>query len=265
MPRSADGNFSLPENSLVSNGQEVLPPQHNVPLQDIASAITGSLSRDGRGGMRNNLDMNGFRIQGASPGVAPNDYATLSQVQGATGSPVGSGMLWFTDVAPTGYLICAGQSLSRTQYPALFTVLGTLYGAPSGSTFRLPDMRGRVPACADIATDGVFADRLTSVDSRTLGAAGGQQSVGLSLNQIPSHAHGGATSINGNHSHTTTGFLASSGPGPMGAGLESGTMGAGFATSTAGNHSHTIAAEGGGQHHANVQPTIITNYIIKAF
>ena len=46
---------------------------------------------------------------------------------------------------PTGYLLCNGAAVSRTDYADLFAVIGTLYGAGDGSTtFNLPDARDRV-------------------------------------------------------------------------------------------------------------------------
>ena len=52
--------------------------------------------------------------------------------------------------APTGYLLCHGQAVSRTTYADLFTAIGTTYGTGDGSsTFNLPDLRGRVIAGQD--------------------------------------------------------------------------------------------------------------------
>lgn len=46
---------------------------------------------------------------------------------------------------PTGYLLCNGAAVSRTDYANLFAAIGTLYGAGDGSTtFNLPDARDRV-------------------------------------------------------------------------------------------------------------------------
>lgn len=46
---------------------------------------------------------------------------------------------------PTGYLLCNGAAVSRTNYANLFAAIGTLYGAGNGSTtFNLPDARDRV-------------------------------------------------------------------------------------------------------------------------
>ena len=47
--------------------------------------------------------------------------------------------------APSGYLMCNGQAVSRTTYSALFSVIGTAYGSGDGSTtFNLPDYADRV-------------------------------------------------------------------------------------------------------------------------
>lgn len=45
--------------------------------------------------------------------------------------------------APTGFLFCHGQAVSRTTYSALYAILGTSHGSGDGlTTFNLPDYRG---------------------------------------------------------------------------------------------------------------------------
>lgn len=45
---------------------------------------------------------------------------------------------------PSGWLICNGANVSRTNYAALFAAIGTIYGAGNGSTtFGLPNLNGR--------------------------------------------------------------------------------------------------------------------------
>src|SRR3546814_21018793 len=79
--------------------------------------------------MRSNLDMGGFKARNLAPGTQPNDAATVSQIGGVGGVPVGFIGDWPSVTPPTGWLICAGQSLSRSAYPELFAVLGTTFGA----------------------------------------------------------------------------------------------------------------------------------------
>ena len=54
--------------------------------------------------------------------------------------PFGGG----SDKVPDGYLPCDGRAVSRTQYSALFNVIGTSFGNGDGiNTFNVPDMRNR--------------------------------------------------------------------------------------------------------------------------
>lgn len=48
--------------------------------------------------------------------------------------------------APSGYLLCNGQAVSRTTYANLFAVIGTTYGTGNGSTtFNVPNLSGKLP------------------------------------------------------------------------------------------------------------------------
>ena len=63
--------------------------------------------------------------------------------------PAGSVIAWVASSAPTGWLLCQGQAISRTTYAALFAVCSTDYGAGNGSsTFNVPDLRGRTVTMA---------------------------------------------------------------------------------------------------------------------
>lgn len=48
--------------------------------------------------------------------------------------------------APSGWLLCYGQSVLRTDYPNLFSAIGTTHGSVDGTHFTLPDCRGVVVA-----------------------------------------------------------------------------------------------------------------------
>ena len=67
--------------------------------------------------------------------------------------------------APDGWLLCNGQAVSRSEYAALFAVIGTTYGAGDGSTtFLLPDMRKRMPIGADAESTYVLGNTGGSVN-----------------------------------------------------------------------------------------------------
>lgn len=58
--------------------------------------------------------------------------------------PIGSIFPFAGTQVPLGYLLCDGALVSRVEYPNLYQVIGTTYGASAGGEyFRLPDLRGR--------------------------------------------------------------------------------------------------------------------------
>lgn len=159
-------------------------------------------------------------------------------------APAGCVLPYAGATAPTGWLLCFGQAVSRTTYAALFAAIGTAYGTGDGSTtFNVPDLRGRVPGGKD-DMGGSAAGRLTTagsgVNGASLGAAGGAETHTLTSAQIPAHTHPltNAAGAGGNYA----------------------TGGAGYGYPTASN---TSANTGGGSAHNNTQPTLVTNYIIK--
>lgn len=160
-------------------------------------------------------------------------------------APAGSVISFGGTAAPSGWLLCFGQAVSRTTYAALFAAIGTTYGAGDGSTtFNLPDFRGRVPAGKD-DMGGTAAGRLTSagsgVNGASLGAVGGAETHTLTAAQIPPHTH----PIGSNSSRNT-----------VAGGSDNVAMGG---ASTLNTNVNT----GGGGAHNNTQPTIVLNYIIK--
>lgn len=180
------------------------------------------------------------------------------------GAPAGVVLPFAGSAAPTGWLLCYGQAVSRTTYAALFAALGTAYGAGDGSTtFLLPDLRGRVPGGKD-DMGGAAASRLTTagsgVNGATLGATGGAETHTLTTAQLAAHNHTGVTVSAGAHTH----------PGGSTSGSNQGTIENPVAstvgsTGSAGAHTHTLTIDnaGSGNAHNNTQPTLVLNYIIK--
>jgi microcystin-dependent protein len=173
---------------------------------------------------------------------------------------------------PAGWLFCGGQAVSRSTYADLFAVVSTTYGAGDGSTtFNVPDLRGRVLAGKD-NMGGTAANRLTSgvsgVTGTTLGAAGGDQRI-----QDHTHTFSGTTGNDSpDHSHSIgKAFDASAYGWSIFGGGAGWTLNGSTNTSGASTrHTHTFSGttanhnQTSGGASQNVQPTIVTNYIIKA-
>jgi microcystin-dependent protein len=143
--------------------------------------------------------------------------------------PTGSVLPYAGSSAPTGYLLCQGQAVSRTTYANLYTVIGTTYGGGDGSTtFNVPNLQSRVPVGLNTG-DTNFS---------SLGKMGGEESHTLTINEIPSHSH---TYPDGVNATGTDGLVAG-----------------GSVTGTG-----TTSSVGSGWAHNNLQPYITLNFIIK--
>lgn len=57
--------------------------------------------------------------------------------------PIGVVVHYMGDTIPEGYLLCNGASLSRTEYPELFAVLGTKCGPADTAHFYIPNVHHR--------------------------------------------------------------------------------------------------------------------------
>ena len=283
MPRDSSAVYSLPNGYLATTGETVLASQHNTPLEDVAQALTGSLPRNGTGAMQAALPMGGFRITNLGSGSASTDATSLTQVEAliaaavVLASPPGKLAAYAGPTAPTGWLLCYGQAVSRETYSALFAAIGTTWGAGDGSTtFNVPDFKGRTPFGKD-DMGGSAAGRLTTagsgVDGATLGAVGGSQSHTLTTAELAAHTHTTASQVvvprdgwgvsGGPFGTPTSGRLVvGSGIEEFSESLESlrqpfGDLTVSLTGSTASGSS------GSGDAHNNMPPAAITNIIIK--
>ena len=182
---------------------------------------------------------------------------------------------------PLGWLLCAGQTVSRVAYAALFAVVGTAYGAGDGATtFALPDLRGRVVTGMD-NMEGVSANRLTSAQADVLGGAGGIENQTLSgsvgdttllESQLPSHVHQQTwPGANGQSTPTAMNVRMSGGGNAYGFNYSTDPVGFNLYVQSSTTKWNTVAAGSAASHShslsvnpfAVTQPWLAMNYIIK--
>lgn len=267
MPFDSNGRYSLPPIYRATTGELVLAEQHNIPLEDIAQALSLCLKSDGSTPAIRNLSMSGFLITDLGDAKNPGDAVSKKLLDAAV--PIGEVKTFAGDTAPQGWLLCFGQAVSRTTYSALFAIIGTRFGGgDGGSTFNLPDLRGRVAVGRD-DMGGPAAGRITAggagFNGAAVGAVGGAQTVAITTAQMPWHNHGGGTGGAGAHDHefSLVGMSDSDHANNPTLGANNQTRVWTRRTSWVGDHAHVIGGEGGGQAHLNVQPSIIMNFIIR--
>lgn len=166
-------------------------------------------------------------------------------------TPIGSVTQFAGATAPTGWLLCQGQAVSRTTYADLYALIGNTYGAGNGtSTFNLPNLKGRVAVGLDSGQ--------TEFD--ILGETGGAKTHTLTQNEMPSHSHAAPSGY----------FYVES---PTGSMRRSANINNAGSAGEEGVWRQRIAEQsgeplgtggtGGNQAHNNLQPYIVLNYIIK--
>jgi microcystin-dependent protein len=135
-------------------------------------------------------------------------------------------------------MICDGAELLAAEYADLFTAIGTTYGVgQAAGSFKLPDLRGRAP---------IGAGQGDGLTDRVIGAAGGEETHQLTIDEMPYHEHAWENSF-----YSLVRVSGSGGEG-IGSGSEDYS-----------NLRSTGSFQGGDQPHNNMQPFLVVNYIIK--
>ncbi len=102
--------------------------------------------------------------------------ATPAAAQSAEDPFIGQ-LAWVAfDFCPRGWALANGQLLAINQNQALFSLLGTQFGGNGSTNFALPNLQGRIIA-------GVGGGII-------IGEAGGAPTTTLTVQNLPSHAHG---------------------------------------------------------------------------
>jgi microcystin-dependent protein len=124
------------------------------------------------------------------------------------GLPIGAILPYAGATPPTGFLLCDGSEVQKTQYPDLYNIISDYYNGVNpligANTFRLPDLRGRfalgrdnmdndmsIPLPEGGFTDagGGKAGRVPDVAADSLAGTNGQAARTLTLANLPDHSH----------------------------------------------------------------------------
>lgn len=158
-----------------------------------------------------------------------------------TPPPLGVVQIWAGVRVPVGYTLCEGQQLAISDYPELYTALGTTFNNGrdcNGNTvtttkgfFRLPDLRGRF----------IVGYNPGDPEYVSYGKVGGEKKHLLTGDEMPAHSHDYKAPLkSGDHPGGSSGYDR---PNSVGSGI--------------------TASTGGGASHENRPPFYTLAYIMR--
>lgn len=161
-------------------------------------------------------------------------------------------VMFGSNFAPRGWANCDGQLLAISQYSALFSLLGTIYGGDGRTTFALPELRGRM---------AMHTGNGPGLAPRQMGQKSGQENVTQTVAQMANHNHtasstaqvavaavpGGEGVVSGQHIANHAGAFSEDATGATLGGVTAAT---------------TVNANGGQQPQNNLPPYTVVRYII---
>ncbi len=93
---------------------------------------------------------------------------------------IGEMRIFAGSFAPKHWILCHGQTLSISQYYALFAIIGNQYGGDGRNTFKLPDFGWKVP---------IGQGKGEGLSPRILGQSVGSILNPIKVKNIPPHTH----------------------------------------------------------------------------
>lgn len=172
MPR-IDGIYSAPAGTRGAPDDLIESARYNAFTDDLAADLSAPLPTSVGGTGASN-------VSNALPSIGGLSIFAIQSMFG------GSVFFFARANPPDGWLICDGRAVSRAQHQALFSRIGTRWGAGDGATtFNLPDIRGEFIRGADLGR-GIDPDR-------QIGSPQGDQNL--------EHDHDGTAVSAGAHNH----------------------------------------------------------------
>jgi microcystin-dependent protein len=144
-----------------------------------------------------------YQVGTATPEDAAAIFSRLFSTFGVDMATTGAIIPFGGGILPSGWLPCDGASYLRSDFPALFAAIGTVWGAADSTHFNVPDLRGKtlVGQGTNPGTGTTFA----------LGASGGEEAHTQTLSELATHSH-----VDAGHTHIESGAgpnLTTIGPG----------------------------------------------------
>lgn len=148
MPRNLSGTYTLPSGNPVTAGTTITTTWANNTLNDIATALTQSVSSDGQTTWTGDMVAGNNKITGLANGSAADDSATIGQVQGNTFAMLGA--------------VSGADTITATASPPI-----TAYA--TGQTFRFVSA-GANTGAVTLALNGLVAKAVTKTGATALAA-----------------------------------------------------------------------------------------------
>jgi microcystin-dependent protein len=145
--------------------------------------------------------------------------------------------------APANWAFCNGQLLPIIGFEELFGLIGTTYGGNGQTEFALPNLQARLP----VHMGGGFS----------LGQMAGEETVTLTVNQLPIHNHEFLAT-------TDTGSVTNPGGATLARFAGHSAYFEGPATTALAPQS-LLPATGGNEPHTNMQPFLCISFIIALY
>lgn len=248
MPFDSQGKFTRLHNWEDDrvNDIDIVTDHADEEDDNFAAGLSQTFLRDGRAPMQGDFNGGGFKIKNIANGSVSGDatnYGQLNKVKEDLQEAIKttSNGLWLVGDIKTSvraanhenWLLCDGQAVNRSEYAALFELIGTNFGSGDGvNTFNVPDYRGKF--------------------LRGLGGDSAEDIYTTQEEGLPDHEH----------TYTAESRHGRSGVGPAGAWWSDGDVSYGKPTGTMSKASASNEIYGKSEHVTPINQAI--NYFIKA-